>query len=89
MNEVSSRSPAERHLLLENALLMEIITQHLGYLTQDELVTRMADDPTGTDRIAILDSLQELRRSGLVRFSGEVVEPTFAASRAAEIFDVA
>jgi hypothetical protein len=85
MNEPSSRS----HLLLENALLMEIITQHLGYLTQDELVTRMEDSPAGTGRIAILDSLQELRRSGLVRFSGEVVEPTFAASRAAEIFEVA
>lgn len=89
MNEAGSRLPAERHLSLENALLTEIITQHLGYLTQDELVTRMADDPTGVDRIEILDSLQELKRSGLVRFSGEVVEPTFAASRAAEIFDLA
>jgi hypothetical protein len=89
MNEASSRSSADRHLSLENALLTEIITQHLGYLTQDELVMRMTDDPTGMGRIEILDSLQELKRSGLVRFSGEVVEPTFSASRAAEIFEVA
>ena len=61
MSTADSRTPAERRLLLENALLMEIITQHLGYLTQDELLTRMADDPTGTNRIAILDSLQELK----------------------------
>jgi hypothetical protein len=88
MSKASNRSPAERDLQLENALLMEIVTQHLSHLTRDELVTRMEDLPTGTSGIAILDSLEELKRSGLVRFSGEVVEPTFAASRAAEIFEV-
>lgn len=89
MSKTSSRSPAERNLQLENALLMEIVTQHPGRLTQEELVTRMEDCPAGTDRIAILDSLQELKRSGLVRFNGEVVEPTFAALRAAVIFELA
>ena len=88
MSEASSSSPAERDQQLENALLMEIVNQHPGHLTQDELVTRMEDFPTGTGGIAILDSLEELNRSGLVRFSGEVVEPTFAASRAAEIFEM-
>jgi hypothetical protein len=88
MSQASNRLPAERDLQLEIALLMEIISQHPNHMTQDELVTRMEDGPTGTDRIAVLDSLQDLKRSGLVRFSGEVVEPTFAALRAAMIFEV-
>jgi hypothetical protein len=87
VSKAISRSPAERDRQLENALLMEIVRQHR--LTQEEFVTRMGDCPAGTDRIAILDSLQELKRSGLVRFSGDVVEPTFAALQAAEIFEVA
>jgi hypothetical protein len=46
---------------------------------------RMEDGPNGADRLAILDSLQALKRSGLVRFNGEIVEPTHAGVRAAEI----
>lgn len=41
----------------------------------------------GADRIAILDALQELKRSGLVRFNGEAIEPTYVALRSAEIFE--
>lgn len=70
MCEASSRSPAERDRQLENPLLMEIVRQHR--MTQEEFVTRIEDCPAGTDRVAILDSLQELKRSGLVRFSGDV-----------------
>jgi hypothetical protein len=88
MSKTSSRSPAELDLRLENALLTEIVSQHPNHLTQEELVTRMEDCPTGTDRIAILDSLQELKRSGLIRLNGGVVEPTFAALRAAVVFEM-
>jgi hypothetical protein len=80
-------SPGERSLRLENSLLLEIVDQDRVHLTQDELVLLKEDRPTGTDRIAILDALQELKRSGLVRVNGEVVEPTFAALRAASIFE--
>lgn len=86
MSKVGSRLPAERDRQRENALLKEIVRQHR--MTQEELVTRMENCPPGTDRIAILDSLQELKRSGLVRLNGGVIEPTFAALRAAEVFDV-
>lgn len=89
MSKASSRLPAERDLQLENALLTEIISLHPDRLTQEELVVRMEDCPTGTDSVAILDSLQELKRSGLVRLNDEVVEPTFAALRAAVIFEMA
>jgi hypothetical protein len=84
MSEASS-SIGERSLRLENALLNEILIQHPDHLTQDELILRMEGSPNGTDRIAVLDALQELKRSGLIRLNGEVVEPTLALLRAAEI----
>lgn len=80
-------SPGERSLRLENSLLLEIVDQHPTPLTQDELVLVKENPSVGTDRIAILDALQELRRSGLIRFNGEVIEPTYAALRSAEIFE--
>jgi hypothetical protein len=86
-DEIPSLLPAERAPRLESALLTEIITQDPNHLTRDELVTRMEDFPTGTDGIAILDALQELKRSGLIRFNGEVIEPTYAALRGVEIFE--
>lgn len=84
MCQPRSESPEERDLLLEHALLSEIIILHPDHLTSEELVVRMKNGKT--DRIAILDTLQALKRSGLIRFNGEVVEPTFAAMRAAAIF---
>lgn len=89
MSERTRCSPTERDLHRENALLMEIITQHPDRMTREELILRKENCLTGTDRISILDALQELKRSGLIRFNGDVVEPTFAALRAAAVFDVA
>lgn len=86
MSQSSSKSPEERDLRVEYALLSEIIILHPSHLTAGELVVRMEDGPGNTDRIAILDALQALKRSGLVRFNGEVVEPTFATLRASAIF---
>jgi hypothetical protein len=83
----SSKSPQERDLWVENAILSEIIALHPVHLTREELVVRMEDGPSETGRVAVLDSLQALKRSGLVRFTGEVVEPTYAALRAAAIFE--
>jgi hypothetical protein len=71
---------------IEEVVLIEIIASHPEHLTSEELVVRLEDGPSNTDRVAILDSLQELKRSGLIRFNGEVVEPTHAALRAAEVF---
>jgi hypothetical protein len=84
----SSKSSEERDLWVEHALLSEIITLHPDHLTSEELVVRMEDGPSETGRIAILDSLQALKRSGLVRITGEVVEPTYAALRTAAIFQL-
>jgi hypothetical protein len=85
-SEIQSDQSDERRLRLENSVLLEIVGQR-GYLTEDELILLMENRPAGTDRIAILDVLQELKRSGLIRFNGEVIEPTYAALRSAEIFE--
>jgi Fe2+ or Zn2+ uptake regulation protein len=82
-----SSSPSQRReLWLENALLSEIVALHPDRLTADELAVRMEEARSNTDRVAIEDALQALKRSGLVRLGEEVVEPTYAALRAAEIF---
>ncbi len=87
MPQPSSKSPEDRDLWLEQALLSEIIFLHPDHLTFEELVLKMEDGPSNTGRIAILDSFQALKRSGLVRLNGEVVEPTYATLRAAAIFE--
>lgn len=72
---------------IENLVLTEIVISHPDHLTSEELVVRLEDGPSKTSGVQILDSLQALKRFGLVRFTGDVVEPTYAALRAAEIFD--
>jgi|GEM_PF-6782955 len=46
----------------------------------------MREAASKTDRVVVLDALNALKRSGLVRLNGKVVEPTHAALRAAAIF---
>ena len=87
MSQPNSKSLEDRDLMVEQALLSEIIFLHPDHLTSDELVLRMEDGPSDIGRITILDSFQALKRSGLVRLNGEVVEPTYAALRAAAIFE--
>lgn len=82
-----SGSSAERSLLVQQALLSEIIALHPDRLTPEELIQWMKAEPSAADRIAILDALLALKRSGLARQNGEVVEPTHAALRADEIFN--
>jgi hypothetical protein len=88
MRQSNSKSPEEQDLWVEHSLLSDIVVLHPDHLTSEELVVRMEDGPSNTDRVAILDALQALRRSGLVRLNGEVVEPTYAALRAAAIFQL-
>jgi hypothetical protein len=83
----SSPSPAKRDLQIKQALLSEIITLHPDHLTPTELILWMGGGSSNADRIATLDALQVLKHSGLVRQNGEVVEPTYAALRADEIFN--
>lgn len=79
-------SPEERSLRVEQALLSEIISIP-DRLTPEELVRWMQDKPSDAGHIEILDALLVLKRSGLIRQNGEVVEPTYAAIRADKIFN--
>lgn len=81
-------SIGERNLRLESALLDEILTHDPNHLTQDELILWVEGGPNDTGRIAILDALQELKRSGVIRLNGDVVEVTFPVLRVAEIFEL-
>lgn len=87
MSRPSSGTPHEQDLWLQHVILLELVTLHPDHLTLDELGARMEDGTSGTDRLDITDSLQELKRSGLIRINGGVIEPTFAALRAAAIFE--
>lgn len=78
--------PQDCDLWLEHALLSAIVFLHPDHLTAEELVVRMEDEMSEIDRVAVLDTLQALKRSGLVRLNGKVVEPTYAALCAATIF---
>jgi Fe2+ or Zn2+ uptake regulation protein len=69
-----------------NVLLKEIVAWHPTHLTSEELVTRLEDDESKMGCHQIMDALAELRRSGLVRTTGSVVEATHAALRANAIF---
>jgi len=86
MSELSEGTLRERDQRLEIAILTEVVGLHPERLTRDELTLRMADGPGEADRVVVGDCLQELRRDGLIRLNGEVVEPTRAAMRAAEVF---
>lgn len=87
-DQPSSCLPEERNLAVKRIVLSEIIALHPERLTEAELVVRLEDNPREMDRLAISDAIGELKRSGLVRFTGDVIEPTHAALGGAEIFDL-
>jgi superfamily II helicase len=78
----------EKDRQVEQDLLSEIISLNPRHLMLEELVVKMKGGSSDTDRIAILDPLDELRSYGLIRLNGDVVEPTYAALCAAEIFQI-
>lgn len=81
-----SPSPEERRLTVEQTLLSEIIST-TDRLTPEELILWTRGRTDDADRIEVLDALSVLKRSGLIRQNGEVIEPTYAAVRADEIFN--
>lgn len=78
-------SPQACDRQVERMVLLEILAlrQDHSRLTAEELAMRLEDQP---DRLAILDAIDSLKRCGLVRLTGEVIEPTHPAACMAEIF---
>lgn len=81
----SSESGQGRDVQIQDVVLRQIAGLHPGRLTSDELVVWLEDRQTHTSRTAIEEAISVLKRSGLLRQNGEVVEPTFAALRAVAI----
>ncbi|HEX6689393.1 MAG TPA: hypothetical protein VF085_12135 [Solirubrobacterales bacterium] len=73
---------------LEHAVLMEIINLHPNRPTRAELHLAMSNFGGDPSSQAIDDSLWALRRFGLVRENGDVLEPTLAAVHASELFQL-
>lgn len=71
---------------IEHAVLAEIICLHPTHLTRSELALAMGERRERMGNHALEDSIWALKRFGLVRENGEVLEPTLTALRAAEIF---
>jgi hypothetical protein len=88
MHRQISKTPQERNLWFENAVLEEVVGLHPARLTTTELISRMNNNWEDSEDIAIEDSIQALRRSGLVRITEGIVEPTYAALRAHAILSV-
>ncbi len=84
---MTSKDP-EKDRQVEQDLLSEIISLDPRHLTLEEWAVKMKGGSSSTDRIAILDPLEDLQSFGLVRLNGDVVEPTYAALCFAEIFKI-
>lgn len=78
-------SPVESDRHVERMVLLEIVALRPDRLSPEELAVRLEDRP---DRLAILDAIDALKRSGLVRLTGEIIEPTHAAVCMSAIFEL-
>jgi hypothetical protein len=72
--------------LVEHAVLMTILDLHPEHLTPSELVLKVAGEGDQAAREEIRQAIRDLRGSSLLRYTGDVVEPTHAAVRAGELF---
>jgi DNA-binding MarR family transcriptional regulator len=77
-------SVAEEDRLLEQAVFVMALDLHPEHLTSSELARKIAGEE-GLEREAVRRTIDELCGSGLLRRAGDVVEPTHAAVRAAEL----
>jgi hypothetical protein len=71
------------------SILAEVLEQFPTTLTVEELVRTQATQRLGDQPAEPWEqAITELRRDGLLRLNGEVIEPTLAAIRANELLDV-
>jgi hypothetical protein len=74
-----------RRTSVEELVLQEIISVLPARLTVPELLLWLADAQDEPDQSAIHDAIRELKRSGLIRLNGDVLEPTLITIRAADL----
>jgi len=89
MSEDEQRLPGEEDRRRQQGILLEVLEQFPVTLTVDELVRTQATQRLGDqDSEPWEQAITDLRRDGLLRLNGEVVEPTLAAIRANELMDM-
>jgi hypothetical protein len=76
---------AEEDRIVEHAVFTLILDLHPEHLMASELVLKVAGDQDQSEGEAILQAIRDLRGSGLLRYAGDVVEPTHAAVRTVEL----
>ncbi|HEX5930044.1 MAG TPA: hypothetical protein VFY48_11710 [Solirubrobacterales bacterium] len=81
--------PGEEDLRRQQGILGEVLEQFPVTLTVEELVRTQAVQRLGDQKAEPWEqAIIELRRDGLLRLNGDVVEPTLAAIRANELLDL-
>jgi hypothetical protein len=66
-------------------VLLTVLELHPEHLTVAELVSKVAGDREPSEGEPIKQAISDLRGSRLLRYTGDVVEPTHAAVRASEL----
>ena len=89
MSGDETRLPADEDHRRELGILSEVLKQFPVTLTVEELTRTQMTQGLGDQEAEPWErAITELRRGGLLRLNCEVVEPTLAAIRANELFDV-
>lgn len=82
-------STGEKERNRQEMAFIEVLERFPVTLTVDELVRTLATRRLGDeDREPWEQAITQLRRDGLLRLNGNVVEPTVAAIRASELMEV-
>lgn len=89
MSEEELRLPGEEDRRRQQGILCEVLERFPINLTVEELVRTQATQRLGDQEAEPWEqAITELRRDGLLRLNGDVIEPTLAAIRANELLDV-
>ena len=89
MSEDEANLSGREHHRRQAGILTEVLEQFPITLTVEELVRTQATQRLGDQQAEPWEqAITELRRDGLLRLNGEVIEPTLAAIRANELLDM-
>lgn len=88
-SEFEKISPTERDdMVVESAVLKNLLVLHPTQIVFDELVREIADDPEEfVERDAIQRAVRDLVAAGLLHRSGDIVFPSRAALRFDELME--
>lgn len=80
---MTQTSPLYDLQVVQRAVLEEVVALHPARLTAPELSLWIVTDPDDYMEVeTVSHAIRDLRRSSLVRLTGDIVEPTYAALRA-------